>query len=284
LIDYETSVHGAALARGNSHAATCIDCHGVHDLKRANDSSSSVNRFKVPDVCGKCHVTVSHEYTMSIHGIPLEKGNMAVPGCTYCHGEHSIKPQVKIDSKVIQDNKMNFNKLVSTKMLECVKCHTDEGMMKKYNLSTVKKAHDWLPNLVRHWETVRCVDCHSSYDPPNLSHNLLERDKVVKKCEECHSKNSILMSKLYKHEKEKSREKLGFINGTLLSDAYVVGTTKNVYLDSISFTLFGLTILGIGVHGFLRWYFRRSIRKPIDSFTGLEQESKDKNDEQEENA
>jgi hypothetical protein len=78
------------------------------------------------------------------------------------------------------------------------------------------------------------------------------------------------MTKLYKHEKEKSREKLGFINGTLLSDAYVVGTTRNVYLDSISYTIFGITLLGIMIHGFLRWYFRKSIKKPMDSFTDTE--------------
>ncbi len=37
-------------------------------------------------------------------------------------------------------------------------------------------------------------------------------------------------SQLYKHEKVASREKYGFINGTLLSDAYVIGTTRNTLL------------------------------------------------------
>jgi len=69
------------------------------------------------------------------------------------------------------------------------------------------------------------------------------------------------MSKLYKHEKKQSREKFGFINGTLLSDAYVIGTTKNVFLDAISLFLFGMTLLGIFLHGFLRWYFKRGDSK-----------------------
>jgi hypothetical protein len=68
------------------------------------------------------------------------------------------------------------------------------------------------------------------------------------------------MTKLYKHEKEKSREKLGFINGTLLSDAYVVGTTRNVILDVLSFSILGITIMGIGIHGLMRWYFRKDPR------------------------
>lgn len=258
LIDYEKSVHGQALTKGNLNAATCIDCHGSHELRRASDPKSLIHHLNIPDVCGKCHINIQQEYAMSVHGMALKRGNPDVPGCTYCHGEHAITSQFKIDQRVIQDNKMDFSKLESQKMLECVHCHTDAELMKKYNLATVKDAHDWLPNLATHYATVRCVDCHSSYDPPNLSHNLLPRQQVVKKCEECHSKNSILMSKLYKHEKEQSRSKFGFINGTILSDAYVIGTTRNVYLDSISFILFGLTAFGIGLHGFIRWYFRKT--------------------------
>ncbi len=270
LIDYEKSVHGQALISGNAEAATCIDCHGVHNLKKSSDSTSTVNHFNVPKVCGRCHVTIYNEYSLSVHGISLAKGNNDAPSCTFCHGEHAIQSPLKVDNQIITENKMNLDKLESTQMLSCVKCHTNKKMMDKYKLLTISEAHNWLPNLAAHWATVRCVDCHSSYDPPNLSHNLLKRRNVVRKCEKCHSKNSILMTKLYKHEKEKSREKLGFINGTLLSDAYVVGTTRNVYLDSISYTIFGITLLGIMIHGFLRWYFRKSIKKPMDSFTDTE--------------
>ena len=260
LIDYEKSVHGTAIRNGKN-AAVCVDCHGSHDLKKASDPYSSVNRQRIPEVCGKCHISIAQEYSTSIHGISLKKGNPDSPGCTYCHGEHAIRPQAKVDQRIIQANEMNFDKMVSNKMLYCVECHTNESMMKKYNISTVAKAHDWLPNKVAHWETVRCVDCHSSYDPPKLSHNILPPDKTIKKCEECHSKNSILMSVLYKHEKEKSREKLGFINGTVLSDAYVVGTTRNVYLDVLSLSILGMTLGGIGLHGLLRWYFRKGTPK-----------------------
>ncbi len=260
LIDYDKSVHGMAIRKGKN-AAICVDCHGSHDLKKASDPKSSVNRLRIPEVCGKCHISIAMEYSTSIHGITLKKGNPDSPGCTYCHGEHAIRPQAKVDQKIITDNQMSFNTMVTNKMLYCVECHTNEAMMKKYNILTVSKAHDWLPNKGAHWETVRCVDCHSSYDPPKLSHNILPPDKTIKKCEECHSKNSILMSVLYKHEKEKSREKLGFINGTVLSDAYVVGTTRNIYLDILSFSLLGLTVAGLGLHGLLRWYFRKGALK-----------------------
>jgi hypothetical protein len=142
-------------------------------------------------------------------------------------------------------------------MVYCIACHADEKMMNKYNIATVAVAHDWLPNKEIHWETIRCVDCHSSYVPPNLSHNILPLNNSIKKCEECHTKNSVLMSKLYKHEKQTSLEKFGFINGVLLSTAYVIGTTRNVFLDSLSVIICGLVIAGAGMHGFLRWYFHK---------------------------
>ncbi|MGB9853075.1 MAG: cytochrome c3 family protein [Candidatus Kapaibacteriota bacterium] len=256
LINYDKSVHGSALRRGNKFAAICVDCHGSHDLEKASAPNSRINPTKVTYVCGKCHIAITQEYHSSVHGTELVKGNSDVPGCTYCHGEHSIGPMAKVEDRIIQQNKMNFNTLISNKMVFCVRCHTNDTLMQKYKLTTLNKAHDWLPNLAKHWETARCVDCHSSYEPPNLSHNILPRDLTVKKCEECHSKNSILMTKLFKHEKARSREKYGFINGTILSDAYVIGTTRNIYLDFMSVIIFAIVIVLLLIHIFLRWYFR----------------------------
>lgn len=258
LVNYEQSVHGQALLKGNKNAAVCIDCHGSHDLEKADSPNSKINRFRIPDVCGKCHISVTREYESSIHGIALAKGNPDVPGCTYCHGEHDIAPIPEIETQAFTDSHINKTTFLRNKMVYCAVCHMDEKMMSKYNLSTVQKAHNWLPSPSAHWETVRCVDCHSSYIPPNLSHNILPPDKTVKKCEECHSKNSILMTKLYKHEKESSREKFGFINGTILSDAYVIGTTRNVILDTLSIIIASVTVVLIGFHALLRWYFNRA--------------------------
>jgi len=193
LINYDKSVHGAAIRNGNKNAAVCIDCHGVHNLKKAANPQSSVNHFRIPEVCGKCHISIAREYLTSIHGMSLKKGNSDSPGCTYCHGEHSIKPMEVVTEKIITENQMNFNTITSNKMVFCVGCHSNEQLMKKYNISTIQKAHEWLPSKSAHWETVRCVDCHSSYEPPNLSHNILPPGMTIKKCENCHSKNSILI-------------------------------------------------------------------------------------------
>lgn len=261
LINFEKSVHGAAILSGKKEAAGCVDCHGVHDLEKANNPTSRINQFNVPNVCGKCHVSIAQEYQASVHGAALQKGIKDAPGCSYCHGEHNISRLPDVPKRVFEETHMKHSTIVRNKMVFCVACHANKEMMQKYNILTVSEAHDWLPNKEKHWERVRCVDCHSSYVPPNLSHNILPPEKTIKKCEECHNQNSVLMTKLYKHEKQQSREKFGFINGTLLSDAYVIGTTRNVFLDTLSIFGFGIVILGIFFHGMLRWYFNRGVKK-----------------------
>ncbi len=261
LVNYEHSVHSAQITAGNQNAATCIDCHGTHNLQKASVKTSTVHKTNISKVCGKCHISIAHEYDMSIHGKALARGNEDSPSCTFCHGEHDIAKIPNIPQSEFNANHINKTTFIENQMVYCVVCHIDKTMMDKYNVSTVQEAHDWLPKMSIHWETVRCIDCHSSFSPPHMSHDILPPEKTVQKCEECHSKNSILMTKLYKHEKEKSREKFGFINGTILSDAYVVGTTRNLILDTGFILLLGITVIFILLHSFLRWYFKRSGKK-----------------------
>ncbi|MFA5512949.1 MAG: cytochrome c3 family protein [Candidatus Kapaibacterium sp.] len=258
LIDYENSVHGQAILRGNANAAVCVDCHGAHRLEKADVPTSRINKQNIHNVCGSCHGDIGDEYMKSIHGQGVIKGFKDAPTCTYCHGEHNINSIPEVPEKVFSSSGMKFNTVVDNRMIYCIACHSDEHMMKKYNLTTIEESHKWMPSQAKHWETVRCVDCHASHEGMDLHHNILPRAETVKQCEECHSQNSRLMSQLYVHEKQQSRSKYGFINGTLLSDAYVIGTTRNIYLDTLSLIIFGLTFLGIGMHGFLRWKSKKN--------------------------
>lgn len=255
LINYEKSVHGSALLSGNTNSAMCVDCHGTHKLQKADKKESWINQFNVHNVCGKCHDQVTQEYMKSTHGKALAKGNGESPGCTFCHGEHDIQNVPDIPKQVFTESGMKFNVVVNNKMVYCVSCHSNEDMMKKYGIASVEKAHRWLPSKSAHWDRVRCVDCHSSHKDPHLAHNILPPEKTVKQCESCHSMNSMLMNTLYRHEKALSREKYGFINGTILSDAYVIGTTRNVYLNRASIGIFVMTLLALILHATLRIIF-----------------------------
>lgn len=54
---YEESFHGVAVMNGDERAATCVDCHGVHDILSSRDPASMVAKANVPKTCGtaECH-------------------------------------------------------------------------------------------------------------------------------------------------------------------------------------------------------------------------------------
>ena len=108
-------------------------------------------------------------------------------------------------------------------------------------------SHDWLPNTMMHWGKVRCIDCHLSTSNTYM-HQILDADQAVKHCEDCHSANSILLTKLYRYKMHESREKYGFLNSVALNEAYIIGMTRNVILDQLSFLIMGAMAMGIGVH------------------------------------
>ncbi len=102
---YKTSMHGKRLARGDDKVATCIDCHGVHGIRPADDARSPVYPMNIPETCGRCHANAEYmapygiptnqvaAYKSSVHGKTLlDKGDLAAPACNDCHGNHGANP------------------------------------------------------------------------------------------------------------------------------------------------------------------------------------------------
>lgn len=54
---YHYSFHGTAVDLGSLKAATCIDCHGTHDILPPSNPNSSTAKENIPDTCAKCHGT-----------------------------------------------------------------------------------------------------------------------------------------------------------------------------------------------------------------------------------
>jgi hypothetical protein len=61
-----------------------------------------------------------------------------------------------------------------------------------------------------------------------------------------------LLGSLYKYQVAERRSKYGFLNGPLIEDYYVIGATRNYYLNVASIVIFVLVLLGIVVHAVLR--------------------------------
>jgi len=244
---FEHSIHGKL---------KCVECHkeGFSSWPHAANYTATGSLQ-----CMGCHkdpklqlttlfADIHSEFEKSVHVTRL--GSRFT--CSSCHDPHSFQRQKQVSGRKIESaNAM------------CLNCHSSEeqfSSLTKRRFPVLEAAHAWLPNQRIHWQHVRCVDCHSSYTTPNASHFILPKSQAVTNCESCHSKNSILLAKLYKYEHKENKQRGGFINGTLMNDAYVIGSTRNSALDVLSIAVFGLTIAGIAGHGFLRYRSRKKRR------------------------
>jgi len=107
---FDTSVHAAALKKGDSRARSCADCHTAHTIQRADTDKW---RLEVTAECGSCHVRVVDSFRATFHGKVTELGFTRVASCADCHGTHDIRPPSDPASSVSKAQ------LVKT----CGKCH-----------------------------------------------------------------------------------------------------------------------------------------------------------------
>jgi len=136
--EFQQSIHGQAIARGNWQAPVCTDCHGIHSIMAHNDPNSPVSAKNIAQVtCARCHegVRLSQEfgvegqrastYLASYHGLASRMGSQVVANCASCHGTHSIFPSSDPRSTIHASN------LTRT----CGQCHP--GVTEKFASSKV---------------------------------------------------------------------------------------------------------------------------------------------------
>ena len=181
---YEQSVHGRALAKGNDKAASCSDCHGAHDVGKAKDAASRINRWNVPATCGQCHAQVKEAFSGSIHGQAVARGLAGAPVCTDCHGEHAILAPAEPGSLV------NPARVSS---VTCGRCHADERLAVKYNLPRDKvpafeDSFHGLAGRAGSLSVANCASCHGIHNilPSSDSRSTVNPANLARTCGACH--------------------------------------------------------------------------------------------------
>lgn len=183
---YESGVHAEARrVRKNMVAATCVDCHGSHDIKPSADPESRTNHMKLIDTCGRCHgdvevikrgnIRIGNVVDMfrdSIHGQALLKSGLSVaPSCTDCHNAHDIRLKSDEKSKVFR----------TTVPATCGSCH--EGIAREYwtgiHGTQVQKGSPLAPV---------CSDCHTAHQ---IRRSEVEgwQLEVINECGTCHEQS-----------------------------------------------------------------------------------------------
>ncbi len=116
--DYKKSIHWEQIAKGHPEAATCTDCHGIHEIRAISDPNSSSNHQNSPATCAKCHSNKEmmsawyygiktdrfDTYKESFHWRALDKGYTLVATCADCHGNHNTKSHKDPESTTYPDN------------------------------------------------------------------------------------------------------------------------------------------------------------------------------------
>lgn len=149
---YRTSHHGrAVLEEGKEDAATCTDCHGVHDVLRVKDPRSPAYRTRVPATCGKCHAdeammerhglttAATRQFAGSIHGLRLSQGEPGVPSCASCHDAHAAAPPGAMEvaavcgachteARDLFRESPHFRASLAGGMNQCVTCHGNHAV------------------------------------------------------------------------------------------------------------------------------------------------------------
>ena len=179
---YKQSAHAAARAGGSDVAATCANCHGMHDIKGGKDPQSRTYHLNIAATCSSCHGNrdviakghiaagdVAAPFADSIHGKALRKSGLLVaPTCSDCHGPHDIRKKADPASRVAMAN------VPAT----CGKCH--EGIAHQFaggiHASLLAKGRDGAP---------ACQTCHTSHAIQQAGSPQWQLT-VVSQCGTCH--------------------------------------------------------------------------------------------------
>jgi hypothetical protein len=243
--------------KGSNHGhMECKQCHGQGYAKYPHAQGAR----DLISPCEECHAVqvmkIEAQFEASVHAKRLADKFT----CNTCHDPHIALVAVKLGDPrkiVAQDNHM------------CLECHNSdlafaqfapEENEKKKKRPDLDRIHAWLPNTRLHWEAVRCVECHTPV-AKTLSHEIVDKEKAEKHCVSCHTANTALAARLYRHLAKEEQQKYGFVNSVILSNSYVVGATRHPVLDAIVIGLAVATLLAVLVHGAIRVALAMSRRR-----------------------
>ena len=275
----DSSVEPAPYHASNHGEESCTDCHGGED----DDGKlrpyytvyphDAAGKDSTAD-CGDCHAAkvkrLKPQFNDSVHAESAEL--KAKFSCATCHDPHTHAVAEKLQDPhliVAMDNKV------------CRDCHDsetrfaefappdDEAKDGKKARPRIDEIHDWLPNTELHWSAVRCIDCHTPQVAENklLSHEIMDEDKAEKNCVTCHSRDSSLNLRLYRHLAAEEQDRLGFTNAVVLRTSYVIGATRHPLLELLVGLALAGALGGVLLHGLARYIAARRRRKAAEMET-----------------
>lgn len=206
---YLKSVHFRALSEsGLSVAATCVSCHGGHDVRPVDAAGSKVSRAKIIETCGECHVGTERDYLEGVHGKAYVKGVGDVPVCTDCHTEHDIRSPEDLKSGVYATHVAAV----------CARCHDDERLARQYGLLTSRlktyaSSYHGMASKAGETSVANCASCHGHHNirPSNDPKSSINAANISATCGGCHPGAGANVAKGRVHVvSERTENRLGY--------------------------------------------------------------------------
>jgi formate dehydrogenase gamma subunit len=258
FLSYRESVHAEAIARGNTSAAVCTDCHNSHDIQPASNSQSSIAKANIPATCGRCHQTEAREFIQSVHGQAVTRGVSRAPACTDCHGIHNIKTP---------SDQTNATASVAVATESCAKCHEGVTLTQEFGVaggrvSSYKDSYHGLASRLGARTVANCASCHGVHNilPSSDPRSMISANNLQQTCGQCHIGAGVNFTRGRIHL-EATAAATETVSGR---DLGTIGTrwVKRIYVPLIV-----LTIGGMVIHNFLIWRRKALAKRKLENRT-----------------
>jgi cytochrome b subunit of formate dehydrogenase len=165
---YIDDIHGRGVIKaGLIVSATCVSCHGSHEILRHDDPDSRVSRQHVVTTCGTCHVGNARDFADGAHGQALAAGSEEAPVCVTCHQPHQIQ-------MVEGEQSLAINRT-------CAECHDSRA-------KSFSQTYHGKVTALGYGEVATCNTCHLAHLTLPLSdpRSSIHPDNRVATCAGCH--------------------------------------------------------------------------------------------------
>ena len=173
---YQESTHGKLLAEGDPNVATCYDCHGGHQILKANDPGLNGLSGERPATCANCHAdeTLMAPYRHSDG--PVRRCTVRASTATHCWM-----------------NKIFVRQTVPPVMAPTAQRPQDLKRLPTFVVVATPATQDYYlqsPHADVHGEDApKCVTCHGRYDVSQPSEAMYEGSEP-RHCGSCHTPES----------------------------------------------------------------------------------------------
>ncbi len=167
----------------------CTTCHGTDAHK-----TTQLSKQASAQLCGTCHQYEYQQFTTSIHGQQLAKGNTDVATCADCHSADGDPHNIV---RVLDSTSTTYKKNIAD---TCGKCHNNQDLMNDYGIvekvyetymqSFHGKAIELGSDQITKLNAATCTNCHGSHNIKAVNDPtapVAGMDNLVQTCDQCHT-------------------------------------------------------------------------------------------------